>query len=129
MRGKSGEDATGNAAVTVGLAVAENGISFIDYDDDGAEGANGHQDAGLLALSVADPLGAEISKLHNGQATLTSEAIDQVRFANADASGKEDAAFENIIFAVPDKPCEVFEFGFGSGMSGDAIESDARLGV
>ncbi len=127
--GESGEDATGDAAVAIGGAVAEDGVSFVDDDDDGAEGADREENAGLLAFGFADPFRAELTDLEDGQAALTREAIDEKGFADADAAGDEDAALKDVVFLIADEPGEFAEAGFGGGVRGDVVERHAGARV
>src|SRR6185369_7774784 len=127
--GEGGEDAAGNAAVAVGFAGAEDGVGLVDDDDDGAERANGHEDAGLLAFGVAHPFGTELAHFHYRQAAFAGETIDEEGFADADAAGDEHAAFDDVGLAVFDEPGQFAEFFLGGGVSGDEIQGDAGARV
>lgn len=127
--GEGGEDAAGDAAVAIGGAVAEDGVGFVDDDNDGAEGADREENAGLLALGFADPFRAEFTDLEDGQAALTREAIDEKGFADADAAGDEDAALKDIVFLITDEPGELAEAGFGGGVRGDVVKCHAGARV
>ena len=89
----------------------------------GPERADGHENARLLPFGVADPFGTEFAHLHHRQAALAGEAIDEKRFADADAARDEDAAFEHVGFVVFDEPGEFAQLLLGRGVRGDAIEA------
>ena len=89
----------------------------------GPERANGHENARLLALGVADPFGAELAHLHHRQAAFAGEAIDEKGFADADAARHEDAAFEHVGLVVLDEPGQFAQPFLGGGVRGDEIEA------
>ena len=109
VRGEGGEHAARHAAVAVGLARAEDRVGLVHHHDHRAERADGHEDARLLALGVADPFGAEIADLHDRQAALAGEAIDEEGLAHADAARHEDAALEHVGLVVLDEPGQLAE--------------------
>ena len=113
----------------VGFAGAEHRVGLVHDHDDRAQGADGHENAGLLALGVADPLGAELAHFHHRQPAFAGEAIDQEGFAHADPARDEHAAFEHIGLAVLDQPGQLAQPLLGGGMGGHAVEGHAGLGV
>ena len=75
MGGEGCENAARNSAVAVGFARPEHGVGFIHHHNHGAKRAYRHEDPRLLALSVADPFGTELTHLHHRQRTLAGEAV------------------------------------------------------
>src|SRR5215831_11702495 len=100
MRCEGGKHTTRNAAIAVGFTRSENRVRFVHHHDHRTESANGHENARLLAFGVADPFGSELTHFHDGKAAFAGEAIDEKRFADTDAAGNEDAAFEDVGLAV-----------------------------
>ena len=119
----------GNAAVAAAFARAENRICFIDDDDDRPERANGHQDAHLLPFRVADPFRAKLADLHHRQSAFAGEAIDEKRFADADATRHEDAALDDVGLAVLKEPRDLAQLLLRGFVGRDEVETDARLRI
>jgi hypothetical protein len=76
MSCKCGENSAGYTAVAIRLTRAKYGVCFVDYDDYRSEGSDGHQNAGLLPLGIADPFRTELAHFHDRQCAFAGEAIN-----------------------------------------------------
>src|ERR1051326_4055358 len=88
MRGKGRKDSPGDAAVSVCVSCAKNRIGLVNDHDHRSEGPYRHEDAHLLALCVADPLGTKLTHFHDWQAALAGETIDEKRLPRAVAGAR-----------------------------------------
>src|SRR4030095_5159499 len=77
MRGECSKDSAADPAVAGLAAVSEHGVGFVNDDDDGAECANGGENAGLLAFGIADPFAAKVTEFHDGQSAFAGETVDE----------------------------------------------------
>ena len=64
----------------------------------------------MLTLGVAYPLGPELAHFHDRQAALAGEAINEKRFADPDTTRHEDAALDDVGFAILDEPGQLAQF-------------------
>src|SRR6266702_2443630 len=100
MRRERGKDPARDPAIAIGLARAEDGIGFIDDNNDGTQGPDGHQNPRLLTLCIPYPFRTKLAHLHHWKTAFASETIDEKRFADTDPARHQNAALEHIGLAV-----------------------------
>ncbi len=125
--GDLAEDAAGDAAVALGVAVAEGGVGLVDHHGHGVHRSEEREDLLEVPLGDALPLAAEVLQLHHRDADLAREGGDEERLAGADGPGDEVAHRHHVRAALLDGLGGGAEVRLRLGVAGHHVEVEVGL--